>query len=291
MRKHNKSKINHLYQILPEGFIADAKWLTAAGYPSSLRNRYIKSGWLLPVVRGVFRRPLYRLGAKEAIAPLSWQHIVASLQLVMRLPVAVGGRTALELSGYAHYVSDSAPREVHIYSDIGAPGWLNKIPLDTTFVFHNANKLFPKVPIFSELEKVSTESRYGESKLPNESSSLTWFNFGTGNWPIFVSTPERAVLEVLDELPDRETFEQVNMLMESLVDISPGRIGRVLRECRSIKVKRLFFWFVERQNHLWLERLDRDGVELGSGKRMLVKGGRMNPKYLITVPRGFEDHG
>ena len=36
--------------------------------------------------------------------------------------------------------------------------------------------------------------------------SLTWRYFGDGDWPIVLSTPERAVLELLDELPGGETF-------------------------------------------------------------------------------------
>jgi hypothetical protein len=48
--------------------------------------------------------------------------------------------------------------------------------------------------------------------------------------------------------------------------------------------KRLFFWFAERHNHTWLKQIDRNAISLGSGKRMLVKGGKLDPKYLITVP-------
>ena len=72
---------------------------------------------------------------------------------------------------------------------------------------------------------------------------------------------------------------------------APGRIGRLLRECRSVKVKRLFLWFAERHGHAWFERLDLDGVDLGSGKRMLVRGGKLDPKYRITVPGDIDAGG
>ncbi len=55
-------------------------------------------------------------------------------------------------------------------------------------------------------------------------------------------------------------------------------------ECRTVKVKRLFFFFADRHQHAWLKRLDKKAVDLGTGKRMLVKGGKLDPKYLITVP-------
>lgn len=71
-----------------------------------------------------------------------------------------------------------------------------------------------------------------------------------------LSTRERATLELLDELPGRETFHQADVLMEGLVNLSPGRMSRILRDCRSIKARRLFRWFAERHGHAWLERLD-----------------------------------
>ena len=114
--------------------------------------------------------------------------------------------------------------------------------------------------------------------------SLTWLRFGDGEWPIILSTPERAVMELLDELPDKETFHQVDALMDGLANLSPRRMNRLLRECRSVKVRRLFLWFAERTGHAWLERIDREGVDLGSGKRMLARGGKLDPKYQITVP-------
>jgi hypothetical protein len=58
----------------------------------------------------------------------------------------------------------------------------------------------------------------------------------------------------------------------------------LLNDCKSIKVKRLFFWFAERHRCTWLPQIDRTKVNLGKGKRMLVKGGKLDPKYLITVP-------
>ena len=94
--------LNRLHRLLPEGLVADAAWFTRMGYPSSLRSRYLASGWLQRVARGVFRRPLHKPGLEETAAPLRWQHVVTSLQMVLEQPVAVGGRTALELHGLAH---------------------------------------------------------------------------------------------------------------------------------------------------------------------------------------------
>ena len=61
-----------------------------------------------------------------------------------------------------------------------------------------------------------------------------------------------------------------------------------LEECTSVKVKRLFFFFADRHQPGWLRHLDRARVDLGKGKRMLVRGGRLDPVYQITVPETLD---
>jgi hypothetical protein len=58
-----------------------------------------------------------------------------------------------------------------------------------------------------------------------------------------------------------------------------------------VKVKRLFLWFAERHSHAWLPKLDRKDIDLGSGKRMLVRGGKLDPKFNITVPENLDAGG
>ena len=48
----------------------------------------------------------------------------------------------------------------------------------------------------------------------------------------------------------------------------PRRLQKLLADCRSVKVKRLFFFFADRHHHAWLKRLDKDAIDLGAGKRM-----------------------
>ena len=73
-------------------------------------------------------------------------------------------------------------------------------------------------------------------------------------------------------------------MCEGLRTLSPRRLQILLADCRSVKVKRLFFWFADRHNPAWLKQIDRAAISLGTGKRMLVKGGKLDPTYLITVP-------
>ncbi len=105
-----------------------------------------------------------------------------------------------------------------------------------------------------------------------------------------MSTLERAILELLDEVPQRETFHQADVLMEGLRNLSPRRLQKLLGDCRSVKVKRLFLWFAERHNHAWLEGCRSPRHRPGRGKRMLVRG-ELDPKYNITVPGDLDAPG
>ena len=53
-------------------------------------------------------------------------------------------------------------------------------------------------------------------------------------------------------------------------------------------MKRLFLHLAELHRHPWFRELDVGRVSLGSGKRVLVPGGRLDTKYLITVPAEAE---
>jgi hypothetical protein len=112
---------------------------------------------------------------------------------------------------------------------------------------------------------------------------------GVQTLPIRYSSKERAVLELLDELPERESFHQVDALMGGMSDLSPRRLQILLEVCSSVKVKRLFLFFAERHRHAWRSRLDESRINLGAGKRVLVKGGKLDPRYNITVPSDLEE--
>ncbi|WP_321576404.1 AbiEi antitoxin N-terminal domain-containing protein [Bradyrhizobium barranii] len=89
-------KLNWLEKYLPEGLMVDAAWLEKHGYSTGLRSQYVAAGWLDQPTRGVYRRPR---------GELSWQQAIISLQTILNAsPVIVGGRTALDLQGFAHYL-------------------------------------------------------------------------------------------------------------------------------------------------------------------------------------------
>ena len=275
MTKRNQGKLNHLERVLPEGLLVDAAWLNKKGYSTSLRSQYVSSGWLEQPARQVYRRPRGSLG---------WQQVVISLQTLLNRRLTVGGRTALELEGYAHYLPDRT-KEVHIYGPERPPVWLGNLRTGVRFLFHNSRKLFP-TEVFPRGRRglVPTARRTGSAHLDLSQSTFLVQPWGQWDWPLTLSTPERALLELLDELPEHETFEQADKLVEGLTNLSPQRLQKLLAACRSVKVKRLFLFFADRHHHAWAQRIRKENIDLGKGKRMLARGGKLDPTYQITVP-------
>jgi hypothetical protein len=271
MFRPNQRPLNRLERELPEGVLVDTAWLKKHGYSRQLLSHYVSAGWLDQPTRGVYRRPR---GA------LSWQQLVVSLQTFLEYPLAIGGRTALELHGYAHYLSRKE-RQVHLYGPKPPPGWLNKLQTDVRFEYHNDQRLFRKHLVAPELKKLTEGGAKPKDALD---LSLTMLPLGQWDWTLILSTPERALLELMDELPKRETFHQVDMLMLGMTNLSPRRLQKLLADCKSVKVKRLFFFFADRHAHAWLKPLKKEKFDLGTGKRMLVKGGKLDKAYQITVP-------
>jgi len=78
--------------------VVDARWLEDHGVSRFFTRKYVDSGWLERLARGVFRRP-----SLESVPP-DWQSCVLSLQKIMDYHVHVGGMSALGLQGYRHYL-------------------------------------------------------------------------------------------------------------------------------------------------------------------------------------------
>jgi hypothetical protein len=264
-----RTKQLNLEKALPEGLLADATWLKQHGYSRQLWNHYVATGWLTQPAPRVFRRPR---------GSLSWQQAVISLQNLLECPLVVGGRTALELQGLAHYLSHEI-KHVHVYGPKPPPAWLRKLGLKVRFEYHRDRRLFRQHLVAPEFDKLIHAK---DSKRALD-GSLTTVPSGHWDWPLIVSSSERAILEMLDEVPRRETFHQADMLMQGMINLSPRRLQKLLADCKSVKVKRLFF-FADRHRHAWLKHLNKANYDLGKGKRMLVRGGKLDPVYQITVP-------
>lgn len=268
MAGQKQEKLKGLLEDVPPGFIVDSAWLEANGIGRRSAYDYVKNGWLERLGRGVFRRPVPRARPSHTI---DWKSCVLSLQHIMGYPVQVGGMTALVLQGYGHYVSLGDETPLWLYgSEI--PNWLSKLALDASLRTRNSS-------LFDDPETGLTQERVGQAT--GSSGVSPW------DWAIKMSTAERAVLEVLDELPQHESFDNLDRVFEGLTTLRPKLLVSLLNDCRKIKVRRLFFVFADRHGHAWRKRLKPENFDLGRGDRALVKGGRIHPRYRIVVPEEF----
>lgn len=241
-----------LEDLLPEGLVVDRAWLADRGFERPLVDYYLRSGALEPVARGAYRRPG---------PPLKWEHVVYSIQN-LGYPAHVGGRSALELQGFAHYLSMQGVKQVHLYGAEKLPGWVSKLESPYKLLLHKA-QLFDK-PV---------------------DEAVTSKPFGHWDWQVKYATPELALLEQASEVKTASDFEVLDKLFDSATSLRPRLLMQLLKACRHVKAKRLFLWFAERHGFRWLNQLESDAINLGSGKRVIVKGGALDKKYQITVPR------
>ncbi|WP_417585785.1 type IV toxin-antitoxin system AbiEi family antitoxin domain-containing protein [Pelagibacterium sp.] len=267
MSGQEHEKLKRLLEAVPAGFLVDSAWLEQHGIGRRSSYAYVQRGWLERLGRGVFRRPA---PSSDTTNTLDWKTCLLSLQHIMHYPVHIGGVTALSLQGYAHYLSLGDKRTVWLYGS-KIPNWLEKLPLNTELRTRGLS-------LFSDPELGVDGARDNQGET---ASSLPW------DWKLVISSPERAIFEALDELPDKESFHNLDMAFESLTTLRPRTLSALLRSCKKIKVKRLFFVFADRHNHAWRKRLDPEEFDLGSGDRALVKGGKIHPRYRIMVPEEF----
>lgn len=245
---------------MPEGLVTTHKWLMENNFSRHAIDNLVKSNQLESISKGVYVRN---------VSKITWQSVVFTLQSILKTDLVVGGLTALEMQGLSHYLSLSENKIVHLFGNDILPGWVSNLDLNIKFVRHTTNSLF-----LENLEK--------NKQLYPFTSERDWDN---DNRKLILSTPERAYLEVLLDVPQKVTFEHADQLMQGLTTLSPRSLQRVLEECQNVKVKRLFFWFADRQNYVWLNKINRETITLGSGNRMIVKGGKLDNKYKITVPQ------
>ena len=94
---------------------------------------------------------------------------------------------------------------------------------------------------------------------------------------------ERSVLEMLYLAPDKNSLKEIYQLMEMLNVLKPKLMQELLENCSSIKVKRLFLYIAEKLDYPWFKKIDISKIDLGKGKRVIEKGGKLDKKYNIVI--------
>lgn len=250
------SKINKLLSSHRQGIVLLSSWLAKQGYSYDLQQRYKKSKWLHSIGVGALVR------ANEKI---SYEGAVYALQQQANLSIHPGAKTALSFLGKAHYLELKTTKVVLFGgTKEGLPVWFKKYNWETKIQY------------------------YESSFLPKD---LGLVDIEVKTFSIKVSGAARAMMECLYLAPKDQDLIECYELMEGLNNLSPKQVQTLLESCQSVKVKRLFLYMAEKANHTWVEYLDKEKIDLGKGKRSIVKNGAFVDKYGITVPKELEAHG
>jgi hypothetical protein len=275
MTGQNQEKLKPLLQTVPPGFLVDSNWLKERGITRQLSSSYVSSGWMERVLQGLYRRPFSSSPAPDT--EREWKIPVLSAQWIMRYTFHVGGRTALAQHGFTHYLRLSGPGPLYVYGDV--PRWLGKLRLDARYVHRQDSLIGDKTLGVNDTEfSLSSADDTSLGQRP-------W------QWPMRLSSPERAIIEAINELPTKESFHAIDVLFEGLANLRPKLLAQLLERCRSVKTKRLFFVFADKHAHAWRKHIEMSRIDLGAGDRALVEGGKLHPVYRITVPPEFIPQG
>lgn len=255
MATENRTKINQLLTSQPYGIVFQSAWLAEQGYSTDLQKWYKKSSWLTSISRGAF----IRTGDN-----VSYEGAVFAFQKQSMQTIHPGGRTAFALSGKAHNIEMGTQR-VTLFGKKGEklPAWFKNHDWKAKIEYYPTTFLSPQTGLVA---------------------------FDLGNFSIQISGAARAMFECLYLTPEKQDLMECFQFMLGLNNLMPGKVQMLLEECTSIKVKRLFLYLAEKANHSWLKSVSLEKVDLGKGKRSIVKNGVYVEKYQITVPKELEEN-
>ena len=232
---------------IPDNGIVCASYLIKLGLSHDNLKQYVRRGHLDSIGRGAY--------CKHGHTPSFSAAINAAVEQ-LDIPLHLGGWSALGLRGLLHFLP-SARMPNTLYAPVGTrlPAWFESSYASNCVC--RRTKLFP-------------------GDIGIEHREVDRFN-------IPVSTPERAILEYLYDVPEKHSLNEAFQILEMMYNARPDLLQSLLESCCSIKVKRLFLLLSEDLNQSWYEDLDVGRIGIGSGNRIIEKGGSYRNKWLVTV--------
>lgn len=253
MSTQKQSKINLILQSMVPGVVLTSKWLMAHGISNNLARRYVTSEWLERLGQGAY----IRYGDD-----VDWQGGLYALQSQLGLNVHVGGLSALRLKGMGHFLSLNADLSIQLFSE-------NTKPL----------------PVWFRETDWGVQIQHRSISLFSDAGKLQLSSMQHKSFDVEISPPELAAFEMLHGIKSNSDFDHARTVFEGLGTLRPKESQKLLKDCRSVRVKRLFLWMARDCGHPWFKYVDTAKVDLGSGKRVVYKGGKLDREFLITVPR------
>ena len=261
------SKLNWLLSNTAPGNLVLQPWLSSHDISPQLAHKYARSNWLTKLRTGVYIR---------SGRPPKWQDAVHGLIEQNGISARIAGLTSLSLQGKSQYLKN---QEQSVWlgtpSGVVLPTWFREFPNEIAL---NSKSKRP------QWELIKT------AKISSLSTN-DFVNLETGCSILPASNQELAIYETLEATPKLISFEHAADLFQGLVNLSPRKIQSLLERSDSIKANRLFLFLADYYQMPWRSRLDDTAINLGSGKRQIVKGGKLDKTYHITVPEKFIDHG
>jgi hypothetical protein len=243
---------NTLLQKIPDGLVVTRQKMKKMGFTEPTIDYFLRSGKLTPVSHGIYRKPG---------PPLKWEHFVYSA-VQLGHDIHVGGRSALDLLGFAHYLPLGGIQQIQLYSEKKLPSWLTTTNEPIQIVPHHL-KIFTNTP----------------------TTAITERPFGHWDWPIPYASLELALLELLNDVKDEASFKMADTYLEAATTLRPKILNQLLSACKKVYINRLFLWFAKRHNLQCIDSLNISDINLGKGKRMIVRGGSLDKEFQITVPK------
>lgn len=199
----------------PRGVPLDTETLRSLGVSASLASYYVRTQWLSRLGRGVFALPGGSLNSAATVKFLARQ-----------FPgLHVGGKTALAWRGVRHNVGPREPLVLWGAKATALPPWFTE--------------RFPARYVSRRLFSPAMPKDFGLQPLPE-----------TPDGPA-VSVPERALLELLDEVGVGQGLEEARNIMESVRAVRPDVLGTLLAHCPRVKTVRLCINLADELNLGW----------------------------------------
>jgi hypothetical protein len=205
------------------------------GISADLAVHYARSGWLKRLARGVYCRSGETLSLHPSLVVLEKQ--VAGLH--------VGGKTALEWYGVRQYISQQPALHLYGWAAAHLPRW---------FVQH-----FPAEYHRKRLFNEKPEQMLGVTRYENHD-----------NTPL-VSTPERALLELLDEVGVRQPLQEAKEIAEGTYSLRAEVLIDLLKRCTSVKTVRLCLTLGRELSLPWASKLDAAALPKGGRRPWISK--------------------
>ena len=88
----------------------------------------------------------------------------------------------------------------------------------------------------------------------------------------------------IDSFDLTDSFETLERYFEGLLDLRSSLVQKLLENCSSIKVKRVFLHMADKLRLPIMRKINVRRFKLGRGKRVVSKKGKLDKTYNITVP-------